>query len=147
MLLIGLLFLACSVCFVTQSRNTGPRLAPHAKVWALSHQSSINKMLYRHAIGQSYAVISSVEVPSSQMIPDYMKLTKKSSPHSMIGHSFLKKSNNSKIRLVKCAGCDNVSRLHIENRWKEFTIKIGQITAKDQLITCFQNQISKITLK
>ena len=42
--LTGLLLMACSACFLIESRTTSPGMASPTRDWALSHQSLIKKM-------------------------------------------------------------------------------------------------------
>jgi hypothetical protein len=45
-LLTGLRHMACSACFLIESRTSSPGMAPPTRGWALFHQSLIKKMLY-----------------------------------------------------------------------------------------------------
>jgi hypothetical protein len=70
-LLTGLLFMACSACFLQELRTTHLVVAPPTVGWALPHLSFIKKMPNRLA----YRGIFSIQSPSSQMTPICVKLT------------------------------------------------------------------------
>jgi hypothetical protein len=63
MLFTGLLQIACSVCFLIDSRVPSPGTAPPIMYWAFSHQSLIKKMSYRFAYIWSYGSVFSIEAP------------------------------------------------------------------------------------
>jgi hypothetical protein len=46
-LLTGLLYMACSACFLIEPKTTSPVMTPPTMGWALPHPSLIEKMLYR----------------------------------------------------------------------------------------------------
>jgi hypothetical protein len=48
-LLIGLPSMACSTCFLTDPRATGPKVAPSTVGWALPYQLLIKKISCRLA--------------------------------------------------------------------------------------------------
>ena len=48
-LLTGLLLMACSACFLIESRTTSPGMAPPTMGWALPCQSLIREMNYKLA--------------------------------------------------------------------------------------------------
>ena len=62
-LLIGLLPMACSACFVIEPRTTSPGMAPPTVVWV----SAINHQSRKYSIGQSFEGIFSIEGPFSKM--------------------------------------------------------------------------------
>lgn len=66
MLFTGLLFMACSVCFLIESMTTSQGMAPSTVGWGLPHQSLIKTMSYRFAYSLG---ISSVEALSSPVTP------------------------------------------------------------------------------
>lgn len=70
MLLTDLLLMAASACLLTILRATSPGVAPPAVGWALPHY-----LLRKFTTGQySRGILFAVEVPSSQMTLDCVKL-------------------------------------------------------------------------
>ena len=67
MLLIGLLYMACSACFLIYPSNTCQGMAPPTMGWAFPYQPLSKKVSHRLAI-------FSFEVPSSQIILACAKL-------------------------------------------------------------------------
>lgn len=74
-LLTDLLLLACPACFLIEPRATRPEVAPPIIVWTLPHQSLIKKITGLPS-ARSDGGIFPIEVPSSQVTPPCVKLTR-----------------------------------------------------------------------
>ena len=76
MLLIGLLSLACSACFLMEPKTTSPGMAPPTRGWAIDHQ------LRKCLTGGSHGGTSSTEAPFTVITPACVKLTHKTNQYS-----------------------------------------------------------------
>jgi hypothetical protein len=73
MLLINVIILACSACFLIKPKNTGSRTEPPVIAWILLHQVVIKK----YSTAGSFGGIFSTEDSFFHIIPGIVKLTEK----------------------------------------------------------------------